>query len=653
MADQTDPLATIRAGFFNECAERLEQLNDALSDLGEGGMDGAADPEIINTAFRAVHSIKGGAASFGLDALVRFAHSFEAALEQVRSTAALPAPERLTLMHRAADHLTDLVAACATGDALPPPGDDIAAQLLAPGNGDAGLPVAPETGDRPWRVRFCPRKDLYASGNDPLFPLRALRDLGATRIACDPSCLPDLAGFDPEAAYLVWTISLPPTVARSEILDVFDFVADLCDLDIAQEDIPATPTATGTAQTALSEQSPTMRVDLERIDRLMNLVGELAIGHSILSQRLSEATSANPADLTQHVDTLTGLTRDIQDSVMAIRAQPVKSLFQRMGRVLRETSAALGKPARLVLEGEMTEVDRTVIERLTDPLTHMVRNAIDHGLEPPQDRERAGKAAQGTVTLSAAHRAGRLVIELADDGRGIDRDRILASAEKRGLIAAGAQLTDAEIDQFLFAPGFSTARTLSDISGRGVGMDVVKTAIKRLGGRITIRSEAGAGTWFTLSLPLTLAVMDGMVVRIAGQTMVIPVAAILETAALNAVERRPLGDDTTLLNMRGSYAALVDTAAALGMRPPGRLPRDPIAILTQADDDSRAALVVDAVLDQRQVVVKPVRGGFGRIPGIAAATILGDGEIALILDPGETARLAPPRHKEELHARTG
>ena len=655
MTDQTDPMATIRAGFFTECAERLEQLHDALSELEACAETGdPAAPETVNTAFRAVHSIKGGAASFGLDPLVRFAHVFEAGLEPLRTGSIHPTADRLDLMRRAADHLADLVMACADGGDLPRTGDDIAALLMswagAPGTGSEDIPDA---ADRPRRVRFRPRKDLYSSGNEPFYPLRALRDMGASRIRCDSSALPGLDDIDPEDAYLTWTIDLPPSVAKAEIQDVLDFVADVCHLDISQPDTPPTTQRTGDSGSSAVVTSPTMRVDLDRIDRLMNLVGELAIGHAFLSQRLSEAKTGPGAELARHVDTLTGLTRDVQDSVMAIRAQPVKSLFQRMGRVLRETSAALGKPARLCTEGEMTEVDRTVIERLTDPLTHMIRNAIDHGLEPPQDRERAGKPAQGCVTLSARHRAGRLVIELADDGRGLDRGRILASAENRGLIAAGARPPDGEIDQLLFLPGFSTARSLSDISGRGVGMDVVKTAIKRLGGRITIRTEAGAGTWFTLSLPLTLAVMDGMVVRIAGQTMVIPVAAILETAALNAVERRPLSDTVTLVKMRGSFAPLVDTAAALGKRAPVRLPQTPIAILTLAEDDSRAALVVDAVLDQRQIVVKPVRGGFGQVPGIAAATILGDGEIALILDPGEVVRLAPSQPEETRHARTG
>lgn len=283
----------------------------------------------------------------------------------------------------------------------------------------------------------------------------------------------------------------------------------------------------------------------------------------------------------------------------------------------------------------------------------MVRNAVDHGLEQRENRERAGKPPHGTVTLAAADRAGRLVIERADDGRSLDRGRNLASAESRGLIAAGARRQDGEIDQLLFTPGFSTAQSLSDISGRGVGMDVVKTAIKRLGGRIAIRTEPDAGTCFTLSLPLTLAVMDGLVVRVASQTMVVPVAAILAAATYTAVERRLRDGKNTFLKMRGSYVPQVDTAAALGMREPGRLPQNPVAILTMAEDGCRSALIVDAVLDQRQIVVKPVRGCFGHIAGISAATIIGDGEIALILDPGEVARLVPTQPDLVPHARTG
>ncbi len=640
MTDRRDPMSELKAGFFAECAERIEQLQDALVTFGESvGGGGTVDPEVINTAFRAIHSIKGGAGAFGLDALVRFAHGLESVFDLVRGEQADLTSWQINDLMRASDHLADLIDAARDGITAPPGGDDILGTLSAPASAIMpALEASPLTG--PWTLRFRPHTALYASGNDALFPLLALRELGATEIRCDVAALPDLAALDPEEAYLGWTLTVSAERNETEIAELFDFVIGLCDLAILRKP-PTTNAITDAPRTQASETSPTMRVDLERIDRLMNVVGELAIGQSILAQSLAEIGLDRQSQLAERLDTLTGLTRDLQDSVMTIRAQPVKPLFQRMGRVLRETSAALGKPARLVLEGETTEVDRTVIERLSDPLMHMIRNAVDHGLESPSARLASQKPSEGTITLAAAHRAGRLVIELHDDGRGLDRNRIRAKAEDRGLISKGDILSGTAIDELIFHPGLSTCESLSNVSGRGVGMDVVKTAISRLGGRISIASEPGWGTRFTLSLPLTLAVMDGMVVSVTGQMLVIPIAAILETAALRTLDRRAAGYDDELVRIRGAFAKLIDVSAALGIRRPGHLPDNAIAVLTASEDGSRAALIVDAVIDQRQIVVKSLRGGFGSIPGISAATILGDGQIAFICDPGELARTLP------------
>jgi two-component system chemotaxis sensor kinase CheA len=337
------------------------------------------------------------------------------------------------------------------------------------------------------------------------------------------------------------------------------------------------------------------------------------------------------------------LTRDIQDSVMMIRAQPVKPLFQRMGRIVREASAAVGKEVRLRTEGEATEVDKTVIERLADPLTHMIRNAVDHGLETPEARRTAGKTDEGVITLSAQHRSGRVVIEVSDDGAGINRPKVRDIAVKKGLIPAEAQLSDSEIDNLLFLPGFSTADQISALSGRGVGMDVAKQAIQALGGRITITSERGRGTCFSISLPLTLAVLDGMVVRVAGETLVIPLSAIIETATLSEAEIRALGPETSVIHIRGGFVPLFDLGTELGYRMPKPSYAGGIVLLTAQEDGSRAALVVDEIMEQRQVVIKGLQQSWGHIPSVAAATILGDGQIALILDPADLVQNAEGR----------
>lgn len=392
----------------------------------------------------------------------------------------------------------------------------------------------------------------------------------------------------------------------------------------------------------------TVRVDLDRVDRLVNLVGELVINQAMLAQSVAEAGMGEITSVMNGLEEFMMLTRDIQDGVMMIRAQPVKPLFQRMARIIREASSAVGKEVRLRTEGEATEVDKTVIERLADPLTHMIRNSVDHGIETPEARRAAGKPAEGVITLSASHRAGRVLIEVADDGAGINRPRVHEIAVAKGLVPADAQLSDAEIDNLLFLPGFSTAKQVSALSGRGVGMDVVKSAITALGGRIAISSEAGKGTRFSISLPLTLAVLDGMIVRVADQTLVVPLSSIVETATLAAEDIRRIGRSTEVLHIRGDLVPLFDLGTQLGFRlAPGAI-EDSIVILTTQEDGTRAALIVDQIMEQRQVVIKGLNRSYGPTPGVAAATILGDGQVALILDPSDLTQPASPPVEAEL-----
>ncbi len=735
-----DPMEAIRLTFFQECEEGLAELEQGLL-LVEAG---DADAETVNAVFRAVHSIKGGAGAFQLDALVRFAHVFETALDRVRSGRLSPEPPVVKVLLRAADVLSDLVRAARDGgtveearstalaaeldalgggDGAAPAGDDdgmgdfaftpmaaggfpdLGAALDLPELG--GLPLLPDLPDlasveaAPWRVAFTPRPELYAKANEAGLLLRELVRLGGAEITLDSSALPPLDGLDPEGAYLGWTVSVPGAVDEAALREVFEFVEDDCVLDVARDeaaadlpdlpDLPELP-ALGDPASAAAEPfdiaallaqargdtpapeapvaevrpaaaaSPTsatpppaaaapatIRVDLDRVDRLIDLVGELVINQAVLAQRLLEAGlhsgAGGEGGLSQSLDELEGLTREIQDSVMAIRAQPVKSVFQRMPRLAREVAAMTGKQVRLVMEGEGTEVDKTVIERLADPLTHMLRNAIDHGLERPERRLAAGKPAEGVVRLAAFHRSGRIVIEVSDDGAGIDRQRVKAIAANKGLIAADAAMSDEELDNIIFMPGFSTADAVSDISGRGVGMDVVRRSIAALGGRISIASRPGEGSTFTLSLPLTLAVLDGMVVTVGGQTLVAPLTAIVETLQPRAADVRALGDARVILN-RSAYLPLLDVGEALGFRAEPLEATAGVALLVEGDGGSRAALLVDAIQGQRQVVIKSLEANYQQVEGVAAATILGDGRVALILDVDAllaAARRADPR----------
>jgi two-component system chemotaxis sensor kinase CheA len=686
-----DPMEQIKATFFQECDELLADLEAGLLALeaGEG------DAETVNAVFRAVHSVKGGAGAFGLESLVQFAHVFETTLDDMRSGRTATSGAAVKVMLRAADVLADLVVAARTGAPADEARSAAMAEELAAVGGGATADAAPapdapaaeedDFGFTPlavtvvdeapaaWNIQFKPHAALYAKGNDPLRLLRELARLGPCAVELDAAALSPLDSLDPEAAELSWSVRLEAACGEAEVREVFEFVEGDCDLIITAEggaepaagdiDIqallaglaepaaeptaqpepgpaaapaPAAPVAeeaapaAGERPTAAAIQA-TIRVDLERVDRLIDLVGELVINQAMLAQRVVEAGLARSSTVAVGLDELEQLTREIQDSVMAIRAQPVKSVFQRIPRLVREVAAMTGKQARLVTEGEGTEVDKTVIERLSDPITHMIRNAIDHGLESPDDRVAAGKPAEGTVRLSAQHRSGRIVIEVGDDGKGINRARVREIAVNKGLIDPNIQLTDEEADNLIFLPGFSTAATISDVSGRGVGMDVVKRSIQALGGRISISSQPGQGSTFTMSLPLTLAVLDGMVVSAAGQTLVAPLTAIIETLQPRAGEVKMLGQGM-VLSVRGAYVPLIDVGAALGYRQGRPDPTEGVALLVESDVGGRAALLVDAIQGQRQVVIKSLEANYQQVEGVAAATILGDGRVAFILD---------------------
>lgn len=542
---------------------------------------------------------------------------------------------------------------------------------------DGFLPPLLGTSAKEFRIAFTPYAELFETGNEPFLLLRNLQELGKVSVACDLSQVPELAKLTPEIPVLSWAVILTTEVEESEIASVFEFVEGLCSLTIirvdgsdtfeptempppgflqmpepeealltavetplvvtaaepARTEVKAAPAATAKNAAGSAAAKSVVRVDLDRIERLVNLVGELVINQAMLSQSLEHAGLSLHSDAMNGLEEFQRLTRDIQDSVMMIRAQPVKSLFQRMSRIVREASADVGKDVRLITEGENTEVDKTVIERLADPLTHMIRNAVDHGLESSADRIAAGKPAQGKVTLTAAHRSGRVVIEVSDDGGGINRPKVLEIAVNKGLVPADVMLSDSEIDNLLFLPGFSTASVVSDLSGRGVGMDVVRTSIQSLGGRITTTSNPGEGTKFSISLPLTLAVLDGMVIDVAGETLVLPLNVVIETLTLSAGDVEMVRPGASVVRIRGEFVPLFDLGEELGYRSGVSDYAGLIVLLIAYDDGHRAALIIDDIQDQRQVVIKGLDDSFYRAPGVAAATILGDGQIALILDP--------------------
>lgn len=385
----------------------------------------------------------------------------------------------------------------------------------------------------------------------------------------------------------------------------------------------------------------------------MDLIGEMVIAQAALEAVLEKGGNIQDQETLKSLASMKTLTRDVQDAVMAVRAQPVRGVFQRMNRVVREASSLAHKEIILTLEGEDTEVDRTLVENLTEPLTHMLRNAVDHGIEKPEDRIAAGKSPQGNILLSAGHRSGRIVITIQDDGGGINRERVLAIAIKKGIVSPDANLSDDEINDLIFAPGFSTASTVSDLSGRGVGMDVVKHAIQSLGGRITIKSIQGKGTTFSLSLPLTLAVLDGMVIECRGSTMIVPVSSVVEAMEIKKKEDvYILPDGGSVASIRDTFMPLIFLGAELSLPLPLDRQEETIGnsviLVVENESGARAALVVDEIRDQTQVVIKSIENNYRHIQGVSAATILGDGSVSLILDV--SALMAPATRRIDTRA---
>ncbi len=674
-----DQLEDFKKTFFEESTDLLSMAETHLMDLSL--TDPSADS--LGAIFRSVHSIKGGAGAFGFERLVKFTHSFEGVLDALRSGKISIDKARHDLLMKGFDVVSDLVRE-AKGDVKLP--DDREAGVLAglndwhPQDNGGHAPSAPVVAqpkkNQIYIVRFKPLRTLYAKANEPLLILRQIKSMGKAIIACTTGGVPTLDRMDPEEAYIGWIIQIETDIGQTALMDVFEFVDVDSELSVElQPDGPQTlnhsPFAGVTAsiephedahhdgehksaeakvpaiaQAAASEKSggdkssgeksgssavTSIRVDLDKIDRLVNMVGEIVITQAMVAEQLSQLNIGNKSLLTG-LESMQQHTRELQDSVMSIRAQPVKSVFQRMPRLVRELAGSLNKDVRMVTSGENTEVDKTVIEQLSDPLTHMIRNSVDHGIEMPDKRQSVGKPREGTIHLSAEHRSGRIVIQVEDDGGGINRERVKQKCIEKGLINPDAQLTDEEIDNFIFLPGFSTAEKVSNVSGRGVGMDVVKKNIQALGGRVNVINKPGQGSRFILSLPLTLAVLDGMVVTVGQERYVLPLTSIIELLRPTTEMISKLVTHGDLIHIRGEYIRLLYVHKIFNIMDAITSPTDALIVLVEVDGGQKVGLVVDEVIGQQQVVIKSLESNYRQIEGVSAATILGDGRVALILD---------------------
>jgi two-component system chemotaxis sensor kinase CheA len=639
------------------------------------------DIELLNAIFRSAHSIKGGAGSFGLTNLVRFTHALENLLDRMRASE-IPATENVIgLLLESVDVLRAILEDGGQG-AMPAGTPELLARLeelvSGPAGAESAAPAAKQseqpTGLHRYRVRFHPDLQMFSSGTNPLLLVRNLGALGTVH-ACeiDTAKLPALGELDPSLCYLAWTVDLSTAATEAEIREVFEFVEHLAEVTIeavetqpasAAQATPAEPAATEVpaaqaqqpaaaaapaqvprkadrrAKPAASAESSSIRVSTDKVDRLIDLVGELVIAHVMTEQMVEKFTPGCLPQLRQAVAAMERNTRELHERVMSIRMMPVGSLFQRFPRTVYDIAQATGKQIALELAGEETEIDKSMLELLGDPLTHLIRNAADHGIEAPEVRKAAGKPEQGKIKLSACHRSGRIAIEITDDGAGIDLARVRAKAVERGLIQPEAQLTDQQIRMLIFEPGFSTRDQVSDFSGRG-GMDVVKRNIQQLNGAVTLTSEHGFGSKVTIELPLTLAIVEGLLVRVRDRTLVLPLLSVVETVSPGPGQIVALAGRGEAVMIHGESVAVLRLAKFLGFADYAASgdgtddPNGPGAhslIVVVESGAKKIGLLVDELLGQQQVVLKSLERHLHKVEGLMGATILGDGCVAPIVD---------------------
>ena len=683
--------------FRQEAAELLATLETTLLDL-EAAPD---DKALVDQAFRSLHTLKGSGAMFGWEALAGFTHHIESAFQMVRDGQLAAGGELISLTLASLDHIRTLLerpeeADRVRGEALLAAYADLAGHP-APGGksgrGAAARPAEAVDRERVFRIRWRPATDMLACGGNPLLLLNELRELGPSTVTPLADAVPPLEELDPEACHLGWDVMLTTARPRSAIDDVFIFVAGESELiidELAVDEGAAPPPRLGEilvkrgdlapgdleeelghqprlgtllvqagkisgdrVASALGEQkhlreaaksretttsSNTIRVPAERLDSLMDQVGELVIAQA----RLMQVAGTGGPLLKSIAEDIERLAGELRDTTMSVRMLPIGTLFSRFRRVVHDLSRELGKPVELTMAGEETELDKTVIESLNDPMVHLIRNAMDHGIGSPEQRRAQGRPETGSLHLSAVHSGASVLITVKDDGKGLDRAAIRAKAEEKGLLQPGQEVSDGELFGCIFQPGFSTAAAVTNLSGRGVGMDVVKRAIDGLRGTIEVTSEPGQGTAITLKLPLTLAIIDGLLVRLGDERYIVPLSAVEECVELTRQEDQR-SDGRSFLNIRGEIVAFVRLRRLFGVD--GAIPEIQKVVIVGLGE-ARIGLVVDQVLGQHQTVIKSLSRLHDDQEGFSGATILGDGSVALILDVPHLVKFAKDRETQ-------
>jgi len=659
--------------FFEESFEGLDMMESGLLEMNDGG----TDLDTVNTIFRAAHSIKGGSGTFGLDSITSFTHIMEGMLDEMREGKREATPDIINVLLESVDVLRELMTAYQNNeDPDVSHMEDLKNQLAvlrdsqptadanaanASTDDDGSDPANHQNDDKSkiegWKISFHPHPDLFKTGNDPSLILRELSELGEMNVVVDDSHVPSFADMDSELCYLSWEIDLKGEISKEQISEVFEWVEDDCDLELnavypprekddrraedrrlpvaddrRQENRRQKPRRPG--DKPANKPAATIRVGTDRIDAIIDMVGELVITQSMLGQLGEDFEMDKLVRLREGLEELERNSREIQEAVMRVRMQPISFAFNRFPRMVHDLSQKLDKKVRLELVGEDTEMDKTVMEKINDPLVHLVRNSMDHGLEGPEERLAGCKDEEGYVRLKAFHQGGSIVVEVSDDGRGLNRDKLFGIGVKKGLIKETDVLTDEQVFMLLFAAGFSTAEALSDISGRGVGLDVVRRNVESLGGNVSVRSVFGEGTVFTIRLPLTLAVLDGQLLQVDGQTFVLPLISIVESLQMDGKAVSALAGDTHVYRLRDEYIPIVSLSGLFNTGGETLLDENMAGKLLVIVEwaDKRIGLMVDDLLAQQQVVIKSLETNYERVAGLSGATILGDGTVSLILD---------------------
>ncbi|MGZ0749205.1 chemotaxis protein CheA [Kluyvera sichuanensis] len=648
--------------FFDEADELLADMEQHLLNL----VVDDPDAEQLNAIFRAAHSIKGGAGTFGFTVLQETTHLMENLLDDARRGEMQLSTDIINLFLETKDIMQEQLDAYKSStepdaasfeyicNALRQLALEAKGESVPPVAGSARLSVVDNAVQQ---AESATPADACATAGKKQITLSRLKAGEPDMLEEELSNLATLSQVTKTADSLSAVID--DSVDEDDLVAVLCFVIEADQIDfsaapaaveeVAEEVVeepqapvevavaapvavasPAAPRAEREKPAARSSESTSIRVAVEKVDQLINLVGELVITQSMLAQRSNALDPVSHGDLITSMGQLQRNARDLQESVMSIRMMPMEYVFSRFPRLVRDLAGKLGKQVELTLMGSSTELDKSLIERIIDPLTHLVRNSLDHGIELPETRLAAGKSAVGNLILSAEHQGGNICIEVTDDGAGLNRERILAKAMSQGM-AVNESMTDEEVGMLIFAPGFSTAEQVTDVSGRGVGMDVVKRNIQEMGGHVEIQSKQGTGTTIRILLPLTLAILDGMSVKVSEEVFILPLNAVMESLQPREEDLHPLAGGERVLEVRGEYLPLVELWKAFDVQGAKTEATQGIVVILQSAG-RRYALLVDQLIGQHQVVVKNLESNYRKVPGISAATILGDGSVALIVD---------------------